>query len=39
VARHRGIPPYGQTRAYVRRVQALLVAVREGRSAKTPDRS
>jgi len=32
VARHRGIPPYGQTRAYVRRVQALLVAVREGRS-------
>jgi soluble lytic murein transglycosylase-like protein len=24
VARHRGIPPYAQTRAYVRRVQALL---------------
>jgi len=24
VARHGGIPPYGQTRAYVRRVQALL---------------
>ena len=39
VARHRGIPPYGQTRAYVRRVQALLVAVREGRRAKTPDRT
>jgi soluble lytic murein transglycosylase-like protein len=38
VARHRGIPPYGQTRAYVRRVQALLVAVREGRSAKPPAR-
>lgn len=31
VARHRGIPPYGQTRAYVRRVQALLIAVRESR--------
>jgi Transglycosylase SLT domain len=39
VARHRGIPPYGQTRAYVRRVQALLVAVREGRSAKPPART
>ncbi len=25
VARHRGIPPYGQTRAYVRKVQAILV--------------
>ena len=39
VARHRGIPPYGQTRAYVRRVQALLDAVSEGRPAKTPDRT
>lgn len=26
VARHRGIPPYRQTQAYVRRVQALLLA-------------
>ena len=25
VARHRGSPPYGQTRAYVRKVQAILV--------------
>ena len=39
VARHRGIPPYSQTRAYVRRVQAILGAVREGRSAKTPART
>lgn len=39
VARHGGIPPYGQTRAYVRRVQAILGAVREGRSAKTPARA
>ena len=39
VARHRGIPPYGQTRAYVRRVQAILGAVREGRPAKTPART
>jgi soluble lytic murein transglycosylase-like protein len=39
VARHRGIPPYGQTRAYVRRVQAILAAVREGRLAKTPART
>lgn len=39
VARHRGIPPYRQTRAYVRRVQALLIAVREGRSIKPSDRT
>jgi soluble lytic murein transglycosylase-like protein len=39
VARHGGIPPYGQTRAYVRRVQALLIAVREGRAVKTPART
>jgi soluble lytic murein transglycosylase-like protein len=38
VARHRGIPPYGQTRAYVRRVQAILGAVPEGRAAKAPAR-
>jgi len=39
VARHRGIPPYRQTRAYVRRVQAILVTAREGRSAKAPART
>ena len=38
VARHRGIPPYRQTRAYVRRVQAILITAREGRSLKTPAR-
>jgi soluble lytic murein transglycosylase-like protein len=39
VKRHGGIPPYPQTRAYVRRVQALLIAVREGRPARTPART
>jgi soluble lytic murein transglycosylase-like protein len=39
VARHGGVPPYGQTRAYVRRVQALLIAVREGRPGKKPART
>lgn len=34
VARHRGIPPYRQTRAYVRRVQALLIGVEEGRTGR-----
>ena len=34
VARHRGIPPYRQTRAYVRRVQSLLRSVREGRTGR-----
>ena len=36
VARHRGVPPYPQTQAYVRRVQALLTSVREGRPGRTP---
>lgn len=39
VARHRGIPPYRQTRAYVRRVQGILVMAREGRPAKPPART
>ena len=34
VARHGGIPPYRQTRAYVRRVQALLVSVSDQRSGR-----
>jgi soluble lytic murein transglycosylase-like protein len=38
VARHGGIPPYRQTQAYVRRVQAILVNAREGRSLKAPAR-
>ncbi len=39
VARHRGIPPYPETRAYVRRVQTLLALAREGRPGKNPDRT
>ncbi len=34
VARHRGIPPYRQTRAYLRRVQALLGSGEEGRTGR-----
>lgn len=34
VARHRGIPPYRQTRAYVRRVRALLASVLDGRAGR-----
>jgi soluble lytic murein transglycosylase-like protein len=38
VARHGGVPPYRQTRAYVRRVQAILITAREGRSRKATAR-
>ena len=35
IARHRGVPPYQETRAYVRRVQAFLAALREGGTARS----